>query len=136
MRISDWSSDVCSSDLEGLRARQRAEQRQSIVGARDLQAHGASMRELECVAEQVGEDLRELGRVRVKLCWQIGCDVDREFEATVARHAPETAFAVVGEAAQRHVFPAVVHTTGFALTPLETDLEQSQTLLSYVCTHL
>src|SRR3546814_14202286 len=48
------------------------------------------MRELECVAKQVGEDLRELGRVRVKLCWQIGCDVDREFEATVARHAPET----------------------------------------------
>src|SRR3546814_3570504 len=82
------------------------------------------MRELECVAEQVVEDLRELGRVRVKLCWQIGCDVDREFEATVARHAPETAFAVVGDAAQRDVFPADVHTPGFDLRQIENVVDQ------------
>src|SRR3546814_11638529 len=34
MRISDWSSDVCSSDLGDLRAREGREPR--VAGARDL----------------------------------------------------------------------------------------------------
>src|SRR3546814_8818594 len=33
MRISDWSSDVCSSDLFGLQQRERRAQRLGIIGA-------------------------------------------------------------------------------------------------------
>src|SRR3546814_5594026 len=35
MRISDWSSDVCSSDLQG-------------IGDKDLAGHGAERRKADC----------------------------------------------------------------------------------------
>src|SRR3546814_9861982 len=58
MRISDWSSDVCSSDLFELRERHRAagflnEQRAKLFGIiRDLGSHGA-----QNVAARAGREI-------------------------------------------------------------------------------
>src|SRR3546814_2394238 len=80
MRISDWSSDVCSSDLAGdvrRRAVHRLEQRgelpRRVEVRRRRDADGAGDRRAEIgedVAEEIGghhhvEPVREIGRAHV-----------------------------------------------------------------------
>src|SRR3546814_20643416 len=67
MRISDWSSDVCSSDLEGRDSRQllRLERalldRGHVVAERLLVAVGLSGRPVEAAAQRRERSRGELG---------------------------------------------------------------------------
>src|SRR3546814_2065519 len=66
MRISDWSSDVCSSDLQPVRvaADQVAEER-AVAGADDM--HGIDdARHRRAVAVDRGDDIVQLVRGRVE----------------------------------------------------------------------
>src|SRR3546814_12985628 len=61
MRISDWSSDVCSSDLQGAPALAKLLTLASLTGVRDiLLGRGVSFDRLELPFESVGDSIRVL----------------------------------------------------------------------------
>src|SRR3546814_12233320 len=60
MRISDWSSDVCSSDLEVAAAAQQLQQ-QVVDWRRDFHAHPELSNREERTAGKVAVHLRALG---------------------------------------------------------------------------
>src|SRR3546814_2721596 len=84
MRISDWSSDVCSSDLPAVGSRQRVEAfehatdgvvryARAAIGNIDAHAtgfplhrdvdHAATLREVDGIVEQVGDRLPQQERL-------------------------------------------------------------------------
>src|SRR3546814_4559250 len=66
MRISDWSSDVCSSDLEGRRAAEAQECRAQAGARRGATTH---RRRAACDADNAGS------RARVRAAYHLGPDV-------------------------------------------------------------
>src|SRR3546814_5003827 len=73
MRISDWSSDVCSSDLRPAKAfGQHMPRRIHVYALRTQVSHGAGMRlvQIECarlhVVERIVQFRRQIGLVQKK----------------------------------------------------------------------
>src|SRR3546814_7860664 len=75
MRISDWSSDVCSSDLPGLLDHRAVDQREDVLPEPEAQAHDA----LPDVEQRRAR--RGIVRVREVLRQLLEADADRRGEA-------------------------------------------------------
>src|SRR3546814_7931928 len=75
MRISDWSSDVCSSDLPGLLDHRAVDQREDVLPEPEAQAHD----DLPDVEQRRAR--RGIVRVREVLRQLLEADADRRGEA-------------------------------------------------------
>src|SRR3546814_2404557 len=75
MRISDWSSDVCSSDLseprQGKRARPRSSEKIEIAGSQPRQPDGRKQRphrQIFAIGDQMRSEERRVGKECVSTC--------------------------------------------------------------------
>src|SRR3546814_15355312 len=88
MRISDWSSDVCSSDLDLEERRPRVEQSFDALAREQLAAAGVPLARLRVAAE------RRLGDPRVKLVAKAaivrGIGAERSEERRVGKECVST----------------------------------------------